>query len=561
MGKAFDFTAIFKIDIVKLIDYNGNIMMKRDRILKELENDPYQDISDEVEAKVDSVAITDLFAYCIEICEKTFSVAEVDFGKKPLNLPANFFNDIGFELECRRTRLVTSNGNLSEDQSEEKYGADKEHYEGKKISLNNLKELLDDSSQKECNLPKPSRKIRHICTTFLPAFFGLKYSKEDSDELKFEKLRLVLILYAFKANMKFELGYLMKKATLKSNALPPAHKKGVIYIKEMVAERMPFVTVMELERWVSSEYNAIRVLSTELINFILQQFDLVDCVSRRLAMQKLYYLLCERLTLISNDKPLVKATIPEEVEAHAYIYFSEQMILGDLSVTSIKQMKWMNIEPVVYESIDAIVAKSKQSDIVIEFDRIKDFVSQNTHEISDLIAGKYKDRVRILSETSIRDYMMMIRIYQLGFHIENQNRDSIKSGILLLLILLYEGCKRHRVDFSIVDRIARKKTIHSVLSKISHNEQDEQFLTENWQYAKIIAWLIHKMFMLETYRTPYIVVLERRMQKKLRRFWKNNISIIDRGTLNCKYQSLEDIYKVLIHENDIQNIVYEIKNK
>lgn len=409
------------------------------------EGDPYQDIYGEVEAKVDSVAITDLFAYCIKICEKIFSVAEGDFGKKPLDLPADFLGDIGFGLlEKRRTRLIIENNMLEAEkytfgeQSAEKYGANKEYYGDEKISLYDLKALLDNNSlQEEDKLSVPARKTQHICTKFLPGFFGLRYSAQDSDKLKFEKLRLIHSLYFFKKNMGFDLGYLMKKVALKTNLLPPEHKKGIIYIKEMVAHRLSFVDVMRLERWVSSEYNGIRALSVELVDFILKQFDLIDCISRRLAMQKLYRLLCKRLSLLSNNKPLIRATIPEEVEANVYVYFSEQMMLGDLSVTSIKQMKWMNIEPGVYESIDTIVANNEQSEIVINFDKIKDFVSQNKYEIADLITnnkGEHKDRVRILTTNSILDYMMMIRIYQVGFHVNSQCRTTINSRTLLLLI-------------------------------------------------------------------------------------------------------------------------------
>lgn len=127
---------------------------------------------------------------------------------------------------------------------------------------------------------------------------------------------------------------------------------------------------------------------------------------------------------------------------------------------------------------------------------------------------------------------------------------------------MYEGCKREDVNLSLVDKIdkATKKNIHSSISKLRDDAQDEQFLTNNFEYVKIINWLVHKMFMLETYRTPYIVALERRVQKKLRRFWKNNIPIIDEGISNYRYRCIEDIRSQLISDSDIVDIVYEIKN-
>ncbi|MDD4599861.1 MAG: hypothetical protein PHQ46_02185 [Negativicutes bacterium] len=538
---------------------------------KKLEDDPYQDIYDEVEVNIDSVDKEDLFAYCLEICKKIFSVAEVDFGKEPLNLPKGFLDEIGIHLlEFRRTKIISPEDSLRRikytfwSRACDKYGADEQYNaKQKRISLGNLKNLLKDVLPEENNLPEINRRIRHICT-YLPSFFGLKYNKNDSAELRFEKLRLILILYSFKENMGFDLGYLMKRVSLKTTYLSPEYRKGVSYVKEMVGHRLSFADIMHLEHWVSTEYNCIRLLDKELISSTLRQMDFVNCARSRMVMKKLYVLLCERLTSANHRKHALQAEVPVEVDA--YIHFAEQAIFGDFSISSVKQMRWMNIEPDIYEVVAAIKKKSKQDEIFVDIDAIREFIGRNKYEIANLITNnkaEHKDRVRILHRNSIRDYLMMVRIYQFGFHIKEEERLIIQTDTLLWLIFLYEGCKRNTIDFSLVDRIAksaRKKNVHSILSSLIDNERDEQFLTENWKYVKIINWLVHKMFMIQTYRTPYIVALERRAQKKIRRFWRNNIPILDNGKSSCKYQCIEEISKELLNRSDIQNIVYEIEN-
>jgi|GEM_PF-6771100 len=540
--------------------------------LKNLADDPYQDIYDEVEANIDRTDKDDLFSYCLEVCEKIFAIAEADYGKRPRNLPKGLLEEIGMDLfEFRRTKIVSEKDLLKRIKymfwscACDKYGADKEYDINQKFtSLHNLENLLQDVLPIENYLPEIKRKIRHVRTTYLPAFFGIKYSKDDSAEVKFEKLRLILILYSVKENMDIDLGYLLKKVSLRSMCLPETYKKGVDYIKEMVGKRLSYVDVMQLERWVSSEYNGIRLLEYELINLTLQQMEYVNCDISRKVMEKIYILLCNRLTLASCYKKALQAKTPVEVDA--YIHFSERVVFGDFSVTSIKQMKWMNIQSEAYEAVAAIQAKSKQDTVFIDFDDVKNFISQNLYEITDLITNnkaEHKDRVRILDENSIRDYLMMVRVYQLGFHVKKEHRKAVTTNIILWLIFLYEGCKRNDVDFSLIDRsgkCSRRKNIHSVLSKIIDCEQDEEFLLKNWHYVKIINWLVHKIFMIKTYRTPYVVVLQRRVQKKIRRFWKNNIPILAGNTLQCKYQCIEDMGKELINVEEIKNIIWEINN-
>lgn len=540
--------------------------------LKKLEEDPYQDIYDEVEVNVDSVDKEDLFAYCLEICEKIFSVTKGDFGKEPLNLPEGFLDEIGIHLlEFRRTKIISPEDSLRRikytfwSRACDKYGVD-EQYDAKqkRISLGNLKNLLKDVLPEENNLPEINRRIRYVCT-YLPSFFGLKYNKNDSAEVKFEKLRLILILYSFKENMGFDLGYLLKRVSLKTTYLSPEYRKGVSYVKEMVGHRLSFTDIMQLEHWVSTEYNCIRLLDKELISSALRQMDFVNCARSRMVMKKLYVLLCERLTSANHRKQAVQAEVPVEVDA--YIHFSEQAIFGDFSVSSVKQMRWMNIGPEIYEVVAEIQKKSKQDEIVIDFDAIREFIGRNRYEIANLITNnkaEHKDRMRILHENSIRDYLTMVRIYQLGFRIKEEERSIVQTDTLVWLIFLYEGCKRHNVDFALVDRVgksARKKNVHSILSILIECEQAEEFWLKNWEYVKIINWLVHKMFMIETYRTPYMVALQRRVQKKIHRFWKNNIPILAENMVHCKYRCVEDIGKDLINEDDIRNVISEIDNK
>lgn len=538
--------------------------------LKKLADDPYQDIYEEVEVNVDCIDKEDLFTYCLEVCGKIFSVAEVDFGKEPLNLPKGFLDEIGILMNLRRIKIISHEDSLKRikytfwSRACDKYGVD-EQYDAKqkRISLGNLKKLLKDVLPEKRNLPQINRKIRHVCN-YLPSFFGLKYNKNDSAEVKFEKLRLILILYSFKENMGFDLGYLLKRISRKTTFLSPEYRKGVSYVKEMVGYRLSFADIMQLEQWVSTECNCIRLLDKELIGSALRQMDFVNCARGRLVMIKLYILLCKRLTSANHRKQAVQAEVPVEVDA--YIHFSEQAIFDDFSVSSVKQMKWMNIGSEIYDDVATIQKKSKQDEIVVNFDAIRDFIGRNRYEIANLVTdnkAEHKDRVRILHEKSIRDYLTMVRIYQLGFHIKEEKRPIVQTDTLVWLIFLYEGCKRHNVDFALVDRVgksARKKNVHSMLSILIVCEQDEEFWLKNWEYAKIINWLVHKMFMIETYRTPYIVALERRVQKKIRRFWRNHIPILDNGKSSCKYKCIEDIGKELLNGSDIQNIVYEIEN-
>ncbi len=540
--------------------------------LKRFSDDPYQDIYDEVEADIDTIDKDKLFSYCLYICEKIFAVAEVDYGKKPRNLPEDLIEDIGRGLlELRRIKIVSPGDLLKRTRRSfrscacDKYGEDKKYsIKQRCISLSNLKQLLQDVLPLENDLPEIERKIRHIRQIYLPAFFGLKYSKDDSPEVRFEKLRLILILYSFKENMKSDLGYFLKKSSLRSVGLSENYKVGVNYVKEMVANRLSYGDVMQLERWTRSEYNCIRLLDSEIIKSTLQKMKCVNCNVSRMIMEKMYLLFCERLTSFDCHTKAVTVKVPVEVDA--YVYFSQQVLLGGFVASDVKQAKWMNIQPETYDRVSSMQADNKEDVILLNANSVKEFIRKNRHEIAQLVTNnkaEHKDRVRILDKNSIRDYLLIVRICQLGFHVKKESRRTVSADTLLWLIFLYEGCKCNKVDFSRIDKgdnKNRRKMINSVFASIINYESDEDFLSENWKHVGTIDWLTHKIFMLKTYRTPYIVALQRRVQKKVQRFWKNNIPILGEAGVDCPFRCIDDIGKALINEEDIRKILSEISD-
>ena len=101
------------------------------------QNDPYQDIYNDVEADLDPKKFNhlDLFRHCIETCHRIFELSEFRYGKAAKNIPKDFLNKIA-TLYLKVTRRWSEDEISEEDRYA--YFTSCVHYPDEKFSIADL---------------------------------------------------------------------------------------------------------------------------------------------------------------------------------------------------------------------------------------------------------------------------------------------------------------------------------------------------------------------------------------------------------------------------------------
>ena len=297
-------------------------------ILEIMQDDPYQDIYDDVETDLTLKNFNqlDLFRHCIETCHKIFELSEFRYGKATKNIPTDFLDEIAtlyLEVTCWWSEDEMPTG--------ERYGyfTSCAYYPDEKFSIADLSAMIMGKNTKLIDRDSKRIELWKLNQNYLQKFFGIKYNdKSESQAEKYETLRLLKILHDCIRECNVDLGYLLRMSFLKQNSLiPNSYSKALNFIKERILVRninsnyrVDFRTIIDLERYNNSVRSFIKSFSEGIVDYILKQLKQPTCRVKRFVCESIYR------SVISNLREVKFSTVSKAdgvktIQCYAYEHF------------------------------------------------------------------------------------------------------------------------------------------------------------------------------------------------------------------------------------------------
>lgn len=527
---------------------------------------PYDEIYDDVEAdmKLKKFDCTTLFMHCMQTCNRIFSVAEYRPGKDANNIPEDLFEDIGLLYDEKYCEIH------NEDLSNEKY----EYY----TSYNNVSDLDnismydlvgcyagEDDSDKDC----VKDDIKNIYTNFLPKYFGYRYDKKASPEIRYELIRLTKILYDCKKDCGKDLGLILRVSKIQfKSEVNSVYKESVDYIKARILIRrhapeyqVSFEMIMEIERFANAIKSFMQFLNEKISKNILGYVCDKNSEKIRYIIENVCRVVIDNLA----DKELsngVKYNEPETIQLYAYAHF----ILKEAAAVYGDEEDPVDIgfDNDVYDRIDEFCNAAEIKDV----DDIESFVREYRDELVailffDDVDSNLKRRRKESLIRNIDSYKEMVRIYSCWMNKDDKDRIGLRE--VIILIGMYEMLVGKHVDIPLysgyTDGRYKKQKIKRLLMKMENYERSnshESILTESEFYLASL-WLFERMNMLMDCKTSQTMSLINQMQKSVLEYCLKQVPLLNKQSMpeECFLLNLDALREQIIPERVMQGILDE----
>ena len=369
--------------------------------LKIMQNDPYQDIYDDVEADLDPEKFNhlDLFRHCIETCHRIFELSEFRYGKAAKNIPTDFLDEIAtlyLEVTCW----------WSEDEISEEdryaYFTSCVHYPDEKFSIADLSEMIMERNTELIDIDSKNIELWKIKQNYLQKFFGITYNgKSESQAEKYETLRLLKILHDCIRECNVDLGYLLRLSLLKQNSsIPNSYSKAVRRKNNRHCRSLPtapnsdyrvdFRTIMDLEKYNNSVRSFINSFSEGIVDHILQQLEQPSCRVKRFVCENIYQ------NVIDNLREIKFSTVSKDedvktIQCYAYEHFLMTDIIDEKYSEFYSEIFVVETEENLYSKAEKFLLSNKIDSVSLE--NLCDF------------AGKYKKDLAKIVHSNITNFI------------------------------------------------------------------------------------------------------------------------------------------------------------
>lgn len=547
-----------------------------------IEDDPYQDIYDDVSAELDHKSFTqvELFRHCLKTCDRIFNVSEFRYGKKSTDVPSDFLEDIAFLYAIKRDQCSsegmptgkydypTSWKNFMESASD--------------FSIDDLEDTLiknqNDANVKYFFLKSPMKdKVHKIYSKYLPLFFGMKYSSpteitsggnvlvDNNFEKNYELLRLVKILYDCKEECGVSLSYLLRMSSTKQmRQISSSYSKAVEFIKERLLVRssdsgfrIHLQTVMELEKYNNSVRSFINSFSEGIVEHVLKHIEQPSCKMIRFVCENIYLKVIENLEKMPPSIPK-KIESADAIQCYAYEHFL---------MTDIYRANYLEFYSQIFkvEASEDFYSKLRQflnSNEISQTKTVEQLVDNHKDKLLEILYPKISNGTECKKfstriERHKEDYGILVRVYNL---VMNRNESVCLNNFeMVVIIYLYEILSDKAIDIPLssgymADKKSRDLKIKALVKQIKAKMNEEEIsnpLSEE-EFSLACLWLGEQMYTLVNCRTIEIQILREKMKSKLLEYWLSSVPLLTESWYRV---NLEDMIEKILPKQELQKIV------
>ena len=548
-----------------------------------IEDDPYQDIYDDVSAELEHKSFTqvELFRHCLKTCDRIFKVSEFQYGKKSTDIPSDFLEDIAFLYTIKRDQCSsegmptgkydypTSGKNFMKSASD--------------FSIDDLEDTLiknqNDANVEYFFLKSPMKdKVHKIYSKYLPLFFGMKYSSakvekaegniviiNDESEKNYELLRLIKILYDCKEECSVSLSYLLRMSSTKQmRQLSSSYSKAVEFIKERLLVRssdseffIPFQIIIGLEKYNNSVRSFINSFSEGIVEHVLKHIEQPSCEAIRFVCENIYLKVIENLEKIPPSIP-EKIESADAIQCYAYEHFL---------MTDIYRANYLEFYSQIFkvEASEDFYSKLRQflnSSEISQTKTVEQLVDNHKDKLLEILytepsSGKDRKKFSVRIERHKEDYGILVRIYNL---VMNRKESSCLNNFeMCVIIYLYEILSDKAIDIPLssgymADKKSRDLKIKALVKQIKSKLNEEEIsnpLSEE-EFFLACLWLGEQMYTLINCRTIKIQILREKMKSKLLEYWLASVPLLTESGYRV---NPEDLIEKIFPKQELQKIV------
>lgn len=550
-----------------------------------IEDDLYQDIYDDVSAELEQKFFTqiELFRHCLKTCDRIFNVSEFRYGKKSIDIPSDFLEDIAFLYTIKRNQCSsegmptgkydypTSGKNFIESASD--------------FSIGDLEDTLiknqNDANVEYFFLKSPMKdKVHKIYSKYLPLFFGIKYSNpteitlggnvivDNNFEKNYELLRLVKILYDCKEEFGVSLSYLLRMSSTKQmRQISSSYSKAVEFIKERLLVRssdsgfrIHLQTVMELEKYNNSVRSFINSFSEGIVEHVLKHIEQPSCKTIRFVCENIYLKVIENLEKIPPAIPK-KIESANAIQCYAYEHFL---------MTNIYRANYLEFYSQIFkvEASEDFYNKLKQflnSNEISQTETVEQLVNSHKDKLLEILYpkisnGTERKKFSTRIERHKEDYGILVSVYNL---VMNRKESAFLNNFeMVVMIYLYEILSDKAIDIPLssgymADKKSRDLKITALVKQIKSKLNEEEIsnpLSEE-EFFLACLWLGEQMYTLMNCRTIKIQILREKMKSKLLEYWRSSVPLLTESGYRV---NLEDLIEKIFSKQELQKIVDDV---
>ena len=547
-----------------------------------IEDDPYQDIYDDVSAELEYKSFTqvELFRHCLKTCDRIFKVSEFQYGKKSTDIPPDFLEDIAFLYTIKRD--CCSSEGMPTDKYDYPTSGKNFMKSASDFSIGDLEDTLiknqNDANVEYFFLKSPMKdEVHKIYSKYLPLFFGMKYSNpteitsggivlvDNNFEKNYELLRLIKILYDCKAECNLDLGYLLRMSFSKQmKQISSSYSKAVEFIKERLLVRssdsgfrVHLQTVMELEKYNNSVRSFINSFSEGIVEHVLKYIPHPSCEAIRFVCENIY------LKVIKNLEK-IPPTIPKKIESANAIqcYAYEHFLMTDIYRANYLEFYSQIFKVEASEDFYNKLGQFLNSNEISQTKTVEQLVDNHKDKILEILYpkisnGTERKKFSVRMERHKEDYGILVRVYNLVMN----RRESVclNNFEMCVMIYLYEILSDKAIDIPLssgymADKKSRDLKITALVKQIKAKLNEEEIsnpLSEE-EFFLACLWLGEQMYTLMNCRTIKIQILREKMKSKLLEYWLASVPLLTESGYRV---NLEDLIEKILPKQELQRIV------
>ena len=550
-----------------------------------------------------------LFESLMVSCDILFKLVEAKHGiSTGLELSTEILEEIAsfYELEFNELKLNVGM---------EKYGylTSYANYKSKKISKEDLayeiakkivrekKNLSSDDInesdliQEELNSVKSD--LRRISENHLKDFFGYEYNPKDSNERKYEILRLIKILYDCKEMLinRFEdrkvyLEKLKMSSSVKYEVtLSSPYKEAILFIKERVVlrdkssdYRLPFLMIMELERLVNVIRHRIRTYPKDSLYSVTDYLksSKLDITKERYAMKIVYESLIDRLKN-NKSKQVEKLDNLKAIQSYAYLNFLfmdvrieftyDDLIMKRIEMSDEACSTFVNFakkESKRLRTSDRSYVKNfieKNSDVLLRIIYDEDIFKDGSFQKYKKSLERHVDNFISMYEMAKREILSRIvkrKIQPKSNGEKEDERKFSRENCFILGIYLCEKLARKHISIPLCEgyrngvkyrRLQISKFLNEIDKKCS--KYNEKCNIDEVEYYFGCSWLMDKLVALMEYETSDIRRLKGIVQHEIFECYKTNLPLLSKEDEHFDQNAfINDIFDVTTRKKLLKKI-------
>ncbi|ANR70337.1 hypothetical protein AXF19_04660 [Selenomonas sp. oral taxon 126] len=401
----------------------------------------------------------------------------------------------------------------------------------------------------------------------LPNFFGIKYSKEQPDEWRYEVIRLVKILYDCSDKViSGSFLCIQHPSLVKFNPLLHTnYTDAVKFIKSRVILRECYSNDMaglqriaHMEKYADALQSFLQSISYQSIDYIIQHLEgNIPCKMKRSICHEVY----ETITCNLENTPLKYHVAydhlddPNAVPYHAYIHFILSGINGYLTLMQSSNGYYPTVDSSFYDKAALLPCEFIENEA-----GLPSYVHNNRSTIIELIykeactKGERKKYATYLSR-HMENYQFL---YAFSKELNANEAGSLSSMDILYIIKFYETISQDGPDISLNSGYTKKKSkplkINALLQKMceKHFKKNDAILSDE-EYMIANLWLQDRIAAFWDMRTAAIQAEMCKIQHEILYIWENCIPRLT--YLDDPPPSLNEFVAQILPEKDLQELV------